>query len=225
MKYYPEKTIAERLDQSRETLNNVRTDTEMLDILAGFGYGEVEFTEGSRRLEVARQLDIDQQVHIGAQVSATAVLDDLYRAIRRQYVDDRQLVRNILRDDRELFTGLRLHLRIRPSRDGFILQATHFYDEVVTHSSVQQALTGRYQIPAVSFDRQRGQLVLLTEAIDAQQQRIGQAQVTTVLRREAMKELDTWMLDFIRTARLAFRGNSRHLRKLGITVRDRSQSS
>ena len=59
----------------------------------------------------------------------------------------------------------------------------------------------------------------LEEAMRIQQIRIGEAQVATQKRREAMKELDTWMSSFIGVARQVFKEDPKQLKKLGLVVK------
>ena len=219
MKYYREKSVSERLVQARETLNNAQLDEEVKIILAESGYAEAEFADGTTRLDAAERLEVDQEVQKGEQVKSTAELNTVYEALRSQFSLDRRLLRKVVRANKGLYEGLRLHIHVKQGRGAFIQQATHFYDEVVTNPEVLQLLLDDQNVTAEFFEVGREGLTRLIAAINVQQQMIGQAQVATRARRAAMAALDEWMIEFNRTARYVFKDNERQLRKLGITVR------
>ena len=219
MKYYREKSVSERLVQARETLHNALQDEEIKAILAVTGYAEAEFTDGNSRLEAAERREVDQETRKGEQVKSTAALNEVEAALRRQFSLDRQIVRKMVRSNKGLYEGLRLHIRAKQGRGAFIQQATHFYEEVATDPDVLQLLLDEQNITSEFFTIGREGLTRLIAAINLQQQMIGQAQVATRARRAAMAALDEWMVEFNRTARYVFKDNERQLRKLGITVK------
>ena len=219
MKYYTEKSVSERLVQARETLHNAQEDEEIKSILAETGFAEAEFADGNSRLDAAAGLEVDQEARKGEQVKSTAELKAVYTALRRQFSLDRQLLRKVVRSNTGLYEGLRLHIRVKTGRGPFIQQASHFYDEVATNSVVLQLLQDEQNVTSDFFAIGREGLTRLIAAINVQQQMIGQAQVATRARREAMAALDEWMIEFNRTARFVFKDNERQLRKLGITVK------
>ena len=143
----------------------------------------------------------------------------VYRALRQQFSLDRGVVRKVTRDNRGLYEGFRLHITVKSGRGAFIQQAAHFYDEVATDSGLLERLLDQQNVTGEFFDAGREGLARLIAAINAQQQMIGQARVSTRARQEAMAALDEWMAEFNRTARYAFKDNERQLRKLGITVK------
>lgn len=219
MKYYSEKSVSERLVQARETLHNAQEDDEIKAVLAETGYADAEFADGNGRLDAAEGLEVDQEARKGEQVQSTAELNEVYAVIRGQFNLDRQLLRKVVQSNRGLYEGLRLHIRIKNSRGSFIQQASHFYDEVATNPDVLQMLLTEQNVTSEFFNVGREGVGRLIAAINVQQQKIGQAQVATRARREAMAALDEWMIEFNRTARYVFKDNERQLRKLGITVR------
>ena len=219
MRYYRDKSTPKRLIQARETLHNAQHDEEIKAILYKAGYTEAEFADGNGRLESAEHLGVEQDARLGEQVQSTAEMNTIYIALRKQFNLDREVIRRVTRSNQALYEGLRLHLRMKEGRGAFIQQASHFYEEVITNPVVVQQLADEQHTTPAFFTSGREGLTKLITAINVQQQKIGQAQVTTRARQAAMQELDEWIIEFNRTARFAFRGNERHLKKLGMTVR------
>ena len=131
MKTYIESNIAERLNQAQEILALAQSDPEISTVLAKYGFAEARFADGTRRLEAASSRETDQRAQLGAQVTATRALNDLYTAMSSKFRTDRRVAQTVLRDNLELYEGLRLHLSIDQSREGFIRQAVHFYQEIM----------------------------------------------------------------------------------------------
>ena len=219
-KYYHEQSIPERLTTAEGTIAIVQADPELAEALKSVGYQDEQFAEGSRRVDAAAQLDIEQETCQGAQVAATARLNAIFQKVRRYYGDDRRLVRTALRGHEELYLELRLHLKMRGRRESLIRQMVHFYDEVVQHPVVIQALADQH-IGMERFTVRQDQMKDLINALQVQQHLLGKASVTVQKRKAAMKELDIWMTDFIRMARARFGRNEEQLRKLGIGVKIR----
>lgn len=219
-KYYHRQSMPERLATAGGAIAIVQADPELAEALKTVGYQEEQFAEGSRRVDAAALLDIEQETCKGAQVAATARLKAIFQEMRRFYGDDKRLVRTALRDNEELFLELRLHLKMKSRQESLIRQMVHFYNEVVQHPVVIQALSDQY-IGRERFTVRQGQIKVLVNALQVQQHLQGKAIVTQQKRREAMKELDVWMTDFIRMARAKFGNNAEQLRKLGIGVKIR----
>ena len=219
MNYYQSRPVSERLNNAREIIDIVQSDPELSEPLAQFGYSETEFVEAARRLEAASTLEVNQEAMLGAQVAATNALTQAIRVMKSAFSADRRFLQAILRDRISLVEELRLHIRMKDKRDAFVRQAIHFYEEAIRHSEVQALILAEYNMTPEAFYATRiTQLTSLLEAMRIQQYQLGQARVATQQRRQAMGELDEWVRGFIRTARYAFRGNERQLRKLGLAV-------
>lgn len=218
MKTYKQSTIAERLDRAKEILTLAQSDPEISTVLANYGFVEARFSDGTLRLDTASLRETDQRAHLGAQVTATREMNAQYSSMLTKFRTDRRVVQTVLRDNRELYEGLRLHLSIEDSREGFLRQAIHFYQEIMAQADVMTALADEYNLTEAVFTARQSELEAFQEARQQQQLMIGKAQVATQQRRAAMDELDTYMNELIGVAKVAFKNNERQLRKLGLTV-------
>ena len=218
MKTYNQSTIPERLDRAKEILTLAQSDPEISTVLANYGFVEARFADGVFRLDAASSRETDQRAQLGAQVTATRTMNTIYSSMLTKFRTDRRVAQTVLRDNRELYEGLRLHLSIDESREGFLRQAIHFYQEIMAHSEVMTALTNEYNLTEAVFTARQADLEALQEARRQQQLMIGKAQVATQQRRAAMDELDAYMNELIGVAKVAFKNNERQLRKLGLAV-------
>lgn len=218
MKTYNQRNIAERLIQAQEIIALAQSDPEINSAMADYGFLEARYADGTRRLASASARETDQRAQLGAQVNATRIVNGLFSSLKNKFLTDRRVVQTVLRDNRELYENLRLHLSISPSREEFIRQAIHFYQEIMVHEEVMAALASVYNLTADVLTSRQQELNALLEARQAQQLMKGKSRVATLQRRTAMKELDVYMNELIGVARVAFKDNQRQLRKLGLAV-------
>ena len=218
MKTYNQSNIPERLDQAQEILAIAQSDPEISTVLADYGFAEARFAHGTQRLEAASLRETDQRAQLGAQVNATRTMNALLGSLRKKFRTDRRVAQTVLRDNPDLYQELRLHIKTATSREGFIRQAIHFYQEILVHADVMTALASEYNLTDAVFTARQEELNRLLEARQTQQLMKGKTQVATQQRRAAMKELDDYMNELIGVAKVAFKYNERQLRKLGLAV-------
>lgn len=217
-KYYHRQTIPERLVTAEGIISIVQADPELAEALKTVGYEEEQFSEATMLVEQASTREVEQEVQLGAQVAATERVNELMQVLNRHFVNDRQLVRTALAENRELYVELRLHLRLQVNREARIRQMVHFYTEVVQHPTVLAALAEQH-IAADRFIVRQGDIASLVEGLNIRQHLQGKAVVATQKRKAAMDKLDAWMKVFIRRARVALDGDEEQIRKLGVGVR------
>ena len=219
MSYYMNKRIGERLNYSAESIEVAQTDPEISERMALYNFGPDQLAEGLRRATLAADREVEQRIQIGKQAAATSNLNAVERMVRSLFNADRRLARVLLGNETLLYTELRLNLNTETKREVFLQQARHFYQEVVAHEEVTTLFLSQFNMSKETLEDRLNKVNGLEEAMRIQQIRIGEAQVATQKRREAMKELDTWMSSFIGVARQVFKEDPKQLKKLGLVVK------
>ena len=222
MRYYSEKSTAERLVQAEEAIVIGQNNPELSEVFAGQGYSETEFNKGAQLVASVREADTLQREQLGNQIVATATANKAYRLLRRSFDADRKVVRIVLEEQPEYVEVLRLSERTSRRREDFILQARHFYEKVMEHAEVMTLLANRYNITPEVLVARRQEISDLEEALIEQQYLIGLTREVIRQRQEAVASLDVWMRRFIAVARIAFKNDVSQLQKLGIVVKVKS---
>ena len=222
MSYYMKKRIGERLNYSSESIEVAQTDPEISERMALYNFGPDQLAEGRRRTTLAASRELTQRIQLGKQSAATNYLNEMERKVRSLFNADRSLTRVLLSSESPLYFELRLNLNTEAKREVFLQQARHFYQEAIAQEDIATLLLSEFSMSKETLENRLTKLDDLEEAMRIQQVRIGEAQVATQKRREAMKELDTWMSSFIGVARQAFKEEPKQLKKLGLRVKSRT---
>jgi len=167
----------------------------------------------------AERLHSTQDVEYGNQVAATQTLAGIADEIRSRLIVDRRIALTALKSLPGLMRQLRLTGPVSGLNEGLYNQASHFYTELLNNEEALEKMAV-YGTTTEMLTIRLDLVTAMGEAMKEQQIRIGQAQLITAQRREAMQKLDTWMSRFIRAARLAFLDEPKELKKLGIYVKE-----
>ena len=217
--YYSSKSIPRRLITAREAIEIVQSEGAISERMSVVGFTPAEMTSGQTYQQDAERLHSTQDVEYGNQVAATQTLAAIADDIRSRLIVDRRIALTALKSLPGLMRQLRLNGGVAGPNEALYNQASHFYSELLNN---EEALE-RMAVYGTTREMLTIRLDLVTamgEAMKAQQIRIGQAQIITAQRREAMQKLDAWMSRFIKAARLAFLDEPKELKKLGIHVKE-----
>lgn len=217
--YYSNQSITKRLITSREAIEIVNAEPLLNERMSQVGFTPAEMTIGQTYQQDAARLHGTKDVEYGNQVAATQTLVDIANEIRTRLIIDRRIAVTALKALPGVFRQLRITGPVSKTNEILYDQAFQFYSELMNS---EEALTkmAEYGTTADVLSTRQELLARMAEAMKAQQIRIGQAQITTAQRREAMRKLDTWMSRFIKAARLAFVDEPKELKKLGIHVKE-----
>ena len=218
MPYYNRKRIGERLNFSTEFVDIVENDPVISERMRVFNYNSERLLEVRQMINTAASRDRDQRVKLGQQTAATSVLKELVRGMRLTFSSDRKIARTLLRGNETLYNELRLGVKMDGSKEVFLQQARHFYEQAFVHEEVTTLFDTHFNITPELFVSRMKDLDVVEEAMRLQQVRVGETRTATRLRNEAMKELDSWMNVVIGVARQVFREEEDLLLRLGVEV-------
>ena len=215
---YTELPIIKRLVLSKEAIGIVQNDPVLLARLEAWGYTLERLAVGlEKQAEAARLLE-DRNVSYGTGIAATAITQEVRDGIRDTLVDDRNIARVALKRRPGLAQQLRLSGRLDTSREQMLVRAQHFYRKIQELPEVQ-VLLDPFSLTAAVIAERLERVDALAAAMQDQQHKRAEATVVTRRRKEAMRALDDWMIEFLGAARLAFRKEQEQLRKLGLPAK------
>ena len=207
--------IAEKITISREAITNALNDAELMDSLTHYGYHPEKLREGLVIQEHVMAHQNNRVAEFGQRMEATQVANERYERVYRMYLADRQVVKGFLKPYPGLLEGMGVMGKIERRRDAFLFQVQVFYEELKDNEEIREHLS-LYHFTPESLAIRIAEVEALAAAMHEQQHQSGLALVATERQREALAELEDWMIRFFGVARLAFRHDKKQLEKLGI---------
>lgn len=215
---YTRLSTVKRLAFSERALAIAQSDPVLKEAFAEEGFSEDRFLIGQTKQQRASALQIDQQVEYSTRLEVTGELDALFEKVRAAFIADRGIAKIALKRSPGLFERLKMIGIAEQSRDLFLQQARHFYQEILADTKVVGVLSP-YSLTQDVLESRQQDVVALVSIIQAQQLQSAEALLATRRRREAMADLDDWMIKFLFVAKRVFKNSPRQLEKLGIPVK------
>ena len=215
---YDNSTQTEKLEFSRVSLNNARTNPEISALLAARGCDTEMLNQGQQLLINAFNAynDCSDKKH-----NRKAIYENLMKklaALEALYSGHRQLARSLFADDPVTADKLGL-LKTLPKKyiDRLGIMKTFYTD--ASAANIQEILA-RFNITG---DDIQNALALITEIENLKALHVnekGEVQVASKAKRKALKELDKWMRQFFIVAKVAFREEPQYMEALGKVVKE-----
>lgn len=209
-------SIANRLESARLALVNARTERELLDSLAEYGYDEARLQQGQGLYERAVTVWQSQQQRQSQRRAATAALKRADATVARAYMRSVRLCRAIYRDDPVIYRALGLSGSRARTFARRVAQMRLFYTTALGSPEILAALAA-YGVSESKLQEDFALVAMLETARSQRELENGAVQDATQSRREALTELERWMRDFVVIARLALEENPQRLEMLGLT--------
>ncbi|MEQ9440027.1 MAG: hypothetical protein RIG62_13310 [Cyclobacteriaceae bacterium] len=207
-------SIDEKLQGYRLSLSNALGYVPLKKPLATFSYDRPKLLKGQSLLEKVLELQSTKDDTYGAQKDATDAINQEWATLKTLFNEHRQLARLAFKDQRGVLTQLKLDTRLKTAFSGWITQATAFYGKIGQHSEGM----ARYGVNTEVLHGAQSRLEALLGLYSQQSQRKAEAQHITEQRNKALKDLDHWMRDFYRIAKVALQDEPQLLEMLGYVV-------
>jgi hypothetical protein len=212
-------TIDKNLAFARQALGNAIASAAIRDAIAEFGYDEKRMQEGQALYERANNLVIEQIREYAEQHGATKDLKNIYEKASQVYMTHVKIARIALRNDSDydLYQSLRLKGERQKSYDGWFAQANAFYTIALKNAKIQTAMA-YLGIDKKKLEEGHSLIKEFQRHVLQRGVEVGDAQKATLMRDEAIEELDRWISDFISISRIALEDDPQELEKLGIVM-------
>jgi hypothetical protein len=206
--------IAEQLNNAQVAISNSLAQAEIQALVAGYGYPLTKLNEGKTLLEAAQAAVLTQKAAEGDQQQATEELLEAEKTAHDAYQALAQVARAIFQEDKARLTALGLTGAMPFSTAGFLAAAAVLFD----NASTAPALTG-YGYTPEKLAAERAKITAYDQANQRQEAAKGAAQQSTREQAAALAELNTWMAQYLKIARVALREKRQLLEKLGVPAR------
>ena len=211
------RSIEYRLHFANRVLTNAQASPEIREAVEQYGYDSKRLQEGQALYDKANQLYVDQIKEYSEQYGASNALTQAYEKATDVYMVHVKIARMALRDDFELYLALKLKGKRERTYDKWLAQANAFYSLALSNRKIQDALA-YLGIGKVQLEEGYRLVKDVEEKSNIRSLEMGDAQKATLLRDEAMEELDQWIADFITISHIALEESPQDLEKLGIVV-------
>mgnify|MGYP006886070977 CR=1 FL=1 len=214
----PKNAISERLTFANVAISNALSDSQIGILLGEYGYQTQKLSEGKALLEVADAMVKKQVAVHGSQKDSTARALAAEKTARVAYQNLAQVARAAFSRDKAKLAVLGLDNPMPKPLPLFITMATALFDNA-SHTAEIADILKSYGYNTDKLSKERGKIVELSAANQAQEAAIGSAQQATFEQNKAMEALDYWMGGFVKVAKVALREQPQLLEKLGILKR------
>ena len=215
----PKKTIAERLNAAQVGIANTLANPEIKAAVAVFGYPDARLTERQSLLANARKTVSDSANLRGIQKTMSDRFNVSYKVAMAAYQDLSKIVRAVYRNDKAVLTTLGVQGEMPKTTAGFIKAAYVMFDNSQVSTDIKTKLI-EYGYPAAKIATERAKIAACDKANQDQESAKGAAQQATREEEKALKDLDLWLAQYFKIAKVALKGHKDWLEKIGVLARD-----
>ncbi len=205
-------TIAAELNAAQVAINNTLGDAEIKALVAGFGYTTTKLNKGKALYTAALEAVNATKGGRGGQKGATAALKAAKLAAHDAYQTLAQVARAGL-SPADLET-LGLTEKEPRGTARFIKAGYTLFDNALTIKALAEFGYDTDRLAA-----ERGKIEAYDQANQTQEAAKGTKQQATVEKDAALAEMNGWVAQYLKIAKVALRGKPQLLEKLGIAAR------
>jgi hypothetical protein len=210
----PTLTIATRLNAAQIAISNSLADGEIQPLVAAYGYSPAKLNEGQCLYDAALAAVAAQKAAAGEQKQATEELLKAEKSARDAYQSLAKVARAIFKDDKARLTALGLTGAAPRDTAGFLVAARALFENAAAAPDLAQ-----YGYDGERLIAEKAKIAAFDLANQRQEAAKGAAQQSSREQEAALTALEAWRAQYIKIARVALRGKSQLLEKIGIPAR------
>jgi len=218
MAKHPGKSISVLLDKAEVMITNSLLDSVIQGLVAGVGYGLDRLKEGKALLVSATAIKDTHIANTGAQRESTAAAKKARKEAIAAYQSYSTLAKGELKKSRESLTKLGLNKRMPRTEAGFIAAGKTLFDNAMSDTAIKTTMA-KYGYDDAKLTGENVKILAYESANDVQKAAEGASQDSTDTQSKVMKELQDWMAQYAKAARIALKDKKQLLEKLGIRAR------
>ena len=220
------------IENARLFIQNVQDTPVIQQRFAAAGRDDAYFQQGQTYLDDTERLNQQQEDEYGDQYATTDALHRKRDAAKDTYMGHLGLARIAFEDDPDAQSALRLGGSRKQALPAWLAQAGAFYDGLLTGAPADgdtttptdQPAQRRQAMAAFGVTQQeleagRGEVDAVAQARQERKQEAAEAQHATETRDAALDQLEAFVGQNRRLARVLFRNDPQHLEALGLTAR------
>jgi hypothetical protein len=209
-------TISSQLNTARLAINNTLANPQIKMLVAVRGYNAEVMAEGQSLYQGAVQAVDAQAAAAGTQRLATSQVHQAERQARACYQGLVQTVRAVF----PAGSPQRKALDVKGATPGdtvaFVGVATTLFNNALGIKEIGVVLA-KYGYDVATLHKERNVLMAYQQSLETQTQAKSAALEATQAQAKALAELQRWVAQYLKIARIALRGHPNLLQALGIT--------
>lgn len=210
-------SISEQLNAAQVAITNTLNDPEILGLVGKFGYTQEKLMEGKALYDAAVNAVNYQIKSAGAQYQATEELKRAEKIAREAYQNLAKVARAVFVNDKARLAQLGITGPMPYRTADFIMKGYMIFDNALSIDEIKSALAHfGYDEKKLMLERQK--IVDYDQANNKQEAAKGDAQQATKDQEAALKNLNNWLSQYIKIARVALKDNKQLLEKIGVQV-------
>ncbi|MDR2010218.1 MAG: hypothetical protein LBQ22_07030 [Bacteroidales bacterium] len=213
------KSLTDSMAAISKAINGVLSNSEILEVMAGYGYAEERIrNEGLAMYNETQQLILNQKKEYGEQYTASKQVNELWQEAYEVYISILRLSRIALKNKTGALHSIGATGTRKRSLTGFIDNARMLYSNLLSQPEMLHTVE-TFGITSEKLQNGLTQIEELETSYLMFFKEKGEAQNSTLERDKIFDALYDWYSDFRATARVALSGNPQLLEKLGIVVK------
>ncbi len=211
------RSISELLNSAQIAISNTLNDDQILNIVSKYGYTQEKLNEGKQLYETALEAVNNQKKMAGSQFLATENLKKVEKIAREAYLNFSKVARAVFDNDRALLAQLGITGKMPLKTADFITLGYNVFNNAINTPEILNSLSHfGYDLPKLNSEKQK--IIDFDHANQRQEAAKGAAQQATKVQEEALKNLDKWLSQYVKIAKVALSENKQLLEKLGLRV-------
>lgn len=219
MSNYWKLSIEGKLFFVKRAIENTLSTSEIAEAVNQYGYNVEKLTDGKRILDEAVLLCEEQERKYGDRYTISENKQTILEKAKKEYVKHVKLARIAFKDSAATFKQLGLNGKRADSMDGFLTEASLFYNLILNNTTFKEKMAGFGVIEEKILEIKQ-LLIEVNENRMKLSKAKSEAEQSTELRNKKLVEMDLWITSYIKVARVALEDNPQLLEALGISERD-----
>lgn len=205
-------TNEEQVRRTKTAVEMVLQYAHLQKAMAAFGYDKKKMLEGKVHCEKVEWLDNLQKKEYGESYGAIDSLKLARTEARQVYMRHLEVARVALKDNRGASKSLQLSGTRKKAMFGWLEQARIFYTNV---AGVKETLA-KYSLTEDELKQGQAMIEAVYQAHSTQRIEFGEAKRATYQRDQALNEMNNWMSNFNRVAKVALENDAEALELIGL---------
>lgn len=210
----PIKSIDEKLNETQVALDNTAHE-EIAPLLADFGYTEEKINQGKALYEQAQLLHQTQKTEYAEQHDATQTVNQAWDTANKEYMRLVKVGRVAFQSNLLALEKLGLFGRRKESLSGWLEQTNLFFTNAIADVDIIAGFAN-FGITQQRIEDGKALVETVESANTVQEKEKGEAQQATIDRDKAVDNMDQFMSDFRKIARIALEIKPQLLEMLSI---------
>lgn len=208
--------LDKKIGMAELAIENSRRSSYIMERIEPYQYDENRLNQGISLITRIKKLTRRWLAAQAAKKLATKELHEAWNVVKVRYRQTRKVARMVSRDLAPQKRALALDQTTERSLPNWLEEARQFYTNALADPDIPKQLS-HFGVDAARLNEEKQLLAAVEKAMANQEKKAAEAMQVTKERKQAVKELDRWMVDFFAILRLAL-GKSQHLEAVGIVV-------